>query len=77
MVFIALNIIITLAFFFCTMYIDRTLQKITPESGNLIIPLLIVTVESLLFSVVLFFGKVWSESLIEKLLMWTIDFFAG
>ena len=43
----------------------------TPESGNLIIPLLIVTVESLLFSVVLIFGKVWSESLIEKLLMLT------
>ena len=69
MVYVALNIIISLSFFFCTFYIDRKLQKITPESGNLIIPLLIASVESLVFSFALAFSKVWSVSFVKNILL--------
>ena len=71
MVYVALNILISLSFMFCTFYVDRKLQKDSPESNALIIPLLIMTAESVIFTLVLAFSKVWSINLSQKLLSFT------
>ncbi|MCQ2592362.1 MAG: serine/threonine-protein phosphatase [Treponema sp.] len=68
MVFVVLNIFVLLAFIVITFYVDRKLQIDTQDGSALLMPLLIVTIEAALLSIVMLFRNVWIDAFISQLM---------
>ncbi len=77
MIYIVLNILATLFLFFYTKLIDKRLRADSFSSNSFIVSLLLVTVESIGYSLVLIFNKVWFGSLTFQLMriLFVIDGF--
>lgn len=75
MVFLVLNIFIAGTLCFFTSYVDKKLQNETADASVILTPLLIVTIESLLFVLILAFHQVWVDGVIQWMLrfMFLID----
>ena len=56
------------AFIFLTVYVDRKTKADSKQTNSFAIPLLLVSVESFLFSLIMIFDQIWLEALTKQLM---------
>lgn len=68
MVFLLLNILLAVLLVFLTVYTDKVVRNDVKDSSSLLVPLLLVSIESILLCFVLFFKNTWEDAFIKGLL---------
>lgn len=66
-IFLILNAILSVVFILITAYANKYLRANVKEVNSLLIPMLLLCVESILLTVILFFKNIWIESFISQL----------
>ena len=67
-IFLILNLVLAISFILLTLFTDKKLRNDFKDSTALIVPLLLVSVESVLLLIALFFKDLWYESFINAAL---------
>ena len=68
MIYTILNIAALGAFIFLTVYFDRKTKLDSKQTNSFAIPLLLVTIESALFTLIMLFDQIWLEALTKQLM---------
>lgn len=68
MVFLLINAFVTFTLCFFTYYVDKKLQNETADGSIILTPLLVVTIESILFTLILLFKDSWINGVIQGMI---------
>lgn len=67
-VFLVLSFVLAIAFIFLTFYTDKTLRENVRDTNAFLVPLLLVTIESIILFIVLFFKNIWLDTFLKHIL---------